>query len=237
MSTTPVAIVAGTGGAGTAVALELGAIGYHVVLLDARAEAAEAARDAVTTAGGSAEAHGVDLLDADVVAALRSDLLARRGRVDVLVHLVGGWRGSKTLDLTSVDNWLALNPPIVGTLAVLTAVFADDIRQSDGGRVFMVTSTAAATPTAGNIAYAAAKSAAEAWMGGVAHLLRDSQAASVIVAVKALLTDQMVTAEPDKEWPGYTHVRVLGSAIAAACTASPGNGSRMDLTTGEYSAS
>ena len=68
----------------------------------------------------------------------------------------------------------------------------------------MVTSTTAATPTAGNIAYAAAKSAAEAWMAGVAHFLRDSQAASVVVAVKALLTDQMVAAEPDKQWPGYT---------------------------------
>lgn len=237
MSAAPVAIVAGTGGAGTAVALALSAAGHHVVLLDSRVEAAESAREAVVSVGGSAEAHGIDLLDAEAVTALRSDLLARTGRIDVLVHLVGGWRGTKTLELASVDNWLTLNPPIVGTLAVLTAVFADDIRQSDSGRIFMVTSTAAATPTAGNIAYAAAKSAAEAWMGGVAHFLRDSHAASVVVAVKALLTDQMVAAEPDKEWPGYTHVRVLGSAIAGACTASPGNGSRMDLTTGEYSAS
>lgn len=237
MSATPVAIIAGTGGAGTAVALQLSALGTHVVLLDSRTEAAEAARDAVTAAGGSAEAHSLDLLDTDAVTALRSDLVARLGRIDVLVHLVGGWRGSKTLELASVDNWLALNPPIVGTLAVLTAVFADDIRQSDAGRVFMVTSTAAATPTAGNIAYAAAKSAAETWMGGVAHFLRDSQAASVVVAVKALLTDQMIAAEPEKKWPGYTHVRVLGEAIAGACTVSPGNGSRLDLTTGEYSAS
>jgi NAD(P)-dependent dehydrogenase (short-subunit alcohol dehydrogenase family) len=237
MSATPVSIVAGTGGAGTAVALELSALGHHVVLLDSRLDAAEAAREAVSLAGGSAEAHSIDLLDVEAVTALRSELLTRNGRVDVLVHLVGGWRGSKTLELASVDNWLSLNPPIVGTLAVLTAVFADDIRHSDSGRVFMVTSTAAATPTAGNIAYAAAKSAAEAWMAGVAHFLRDAQAASVVVAVKALLTDQMVAAEPDKQWPGYTHVRVLGEAIARACTVSPGNGSRMDLTTGEYSPS
>ena len=237
MSTAPVALVAGTGGAGTAVALELSTIGHHVVLLDSRLEAAEAARDAVVAAGGSAEAQGIDLLDADAVTSLRADLLSRLGHVDVLVHLVGGWRGTKTLERASVDNWLSLNPPIVGTLAVLTAVFADDIRQSDAGRVFMVTSTTAATPTAGNIAYAAAKSAAEAWMGGVAHFLRDSQAASIVVAVKALLTDQMIAAEPAKQWPGYTHVHALAAAIAGACTVSPGNGSRMDLTTGEYSAS
>lgn len=236
MTAAPVALIAGTGGAGTAVGTQLCAAGYHVVLLDARVEAAESALEVVTADGGSAEAHGIDLLDADAVEALRTDLLARQGRVDVLVHLVGGWRGTSTLERASADNWFALNPPIVGTLAVVTAVFADDVRQSDIGRVLMVTSTAAARPTAGNIAYAAAKSAAEAWMAGVAHFLRDTSAASVVVAVKALLTDQMIASEPDKQWPGYTHVRLLADVIADACTGPAGNGSRLDLTTEEYSA-
>jgi short-subunit dehydrogenase len=235
--TARVAVIAGTGGAGTAAATSLAETGYHVVLLDSRVEAAEAAAAAVREAGGSAEAHGIDLLDASAVTSLRDDLIARLGRVDVLVHLVGGWRGSKTLDLTPVDNWNALHPPIVGTLAVLTAAFGEDIRSSDSGRAFMVTSTTAATPTAGNIAYAAAKSAAEAWMTGVAHFLRDSASSSVVIAVKALLTDQMIQAEPDKEWPGYTHVRVLATAITAASTGPVANGSRLDLTVGEYSAS
>ena len=228
----PVAIIAGTGGAGTACALAFADGGYHVVALDARAEAADAAATAVRDAGGSAEAHGLDLLDPAAVTALRNDLIARHGRVDVLVHLVGGWRGTKTLDLGSVDNWNALNPPIVGTLAVLTAVFGEDVRTSPVGRAYMVTSTTASNPTAGNIAYAAAKSAAEAWMAGVAHYLRDSDAASVVVAVKALLTDLMIAAEPDKEWPGYTHVRDLASAIVASATGSEVNGNRLDLTTG-----
>lgn len=236
MTEMPVAVIAGTGGAGTAVAERLCAAGFHAVLLDSRREAAEAAAMAATASGGSAEAHGIDLLDLDALSALRADLLARLGRVDVLVHLVGGWRGTKTLEPASVDNWLALSPPIVGTLAVLTAVFADDVRASDDGRVFMVTSTTAAAPTAGNIAYAAAKSAAEAWMAGVAHFLRDSASASVVVAVKALLTDQMAAAEPERTWPGYTHVTTLAAAIAEACTGPAVNGSRLDLTVGEYSA-
>ncbi len=232
----PVAIIAGAGGAGAATASTLAGAGYHVVVLDARLESAQAVADALAESGTTAEAHGIDLLDADAVTALREDLLARLGRVDVLVHLVGGWRGSKTLDLTSVDNWNALHPPIVGTLAVLTAVFGPDVRVSPIGRVFMVTSTAAATPTAGNIAYASAKSAAEAWMVGVAHFLRDTQAASVTVAVKALLTDRMVAAEPDKSWPGYTHVDALAEAITSLSTTAAANGSRVDLTAAEYSA-
>jgi NADP-dependent 3-hydroxy acid dehydrogenase YdfG len=230
-----VAVIAGAGAGGSAVAASLSGAGYRVVVLDARPEAAEAVAAQVREAGGHAMAAGVDLLDVDAVTALRADLLARYGRVDVLVHLVGGWRGSATLEPASVANWEALHPPIVGTLAALTAVFAEDVRASDIGRVLMVTSTAAVKPTAGNIAYAAAKSAAEAWTAGVAHYLRDSSAAAVVVAVKALLTDAMVASEPDKPWPGYTHVRELGEAIAAACTGSVENGSRLDLTTTGYS--
>jgi NAD(P)-dependent dehydrogenase (short-subunit alcohol dehydrogenase family) len=234
--TAPVAVIAGAGGGGTATALSLAAEGYRVVLLDSRAEAAESAAASVREAGGEAEAHGIDLLDADAVQALRDDLVARLGRVDVVVHLVGGWRGTRTLERASVDNWNALNPPIVGTLAVLTTVFAEDLKGSPVGRAVMVTSTTASNPTAGNIAYAAAKSAAEAWMAGVAHFLRESDSASVVVAVKALLTDAMIEAEPDKEWPGYTHVRDLGSAIASLCAGPAENGSRVDLTAAGYSA-
>ena len=64
----------------------------------------------------------------------------------------------------------------------------------------------------------------------IAHYLRDSQAAAVVIAVKALLTDAMIEADPAKEWPGYTHVSALGDAIAAVCTNAVENGARVDLT-------
>lgn len=234
---TPVAIVAGAGGGGTATAASLVRSGFWVVVLDSRQEAAEAAVAALGVDADVARAAAVDLLDESAVVALRERLLAELGRIDVVVHLVGGWRGGRTLTLASVDDWRALHPPIVGTLAVLTAVFAEDVRASAVGRVVMVTSTAAATPTAGNIAYAAAKSAAEAWVAGVAHYLRDSEAAAVTVAVKALLTDAMQAAEPDRDFSTFTHVRDLGDAIARLCTTPAENGLRLDLTVTPYSAS
>lgn len=235
MTAARVAVVAGAGGAGAAVALTLAAEGFHVVILDSRREPAQEVADTVVADGRSAEAHGIDLLDTAAVVALHDDLVARLGRVDVVVHLVGGWRGSKSLDLTSVDNWNALNPPVVGTLASLTAVFGPSVKASEAGRVFMVTSTTAAAPTAGNIAYAAAKRAAEAWMEGVADYFRGTSSSAVTVAVKALLTDQMLATDPDKSWPGYTHVRDLAAAVAHAATTPTGNGTRLDLTAGQAS--
>lgn len=234
-SAAPVAVIAGAGGGGIATAVSLARAGYRLVVLDSRQEAADAA---VAVLGDvDARAFAVDLLDVDAVVALRERLIEDLGQVDAVIHLVGGWRGGKTLGLSSVEDWAALNPPIVGTLATLTAVFGPDVLGSAVGRVVMVTSTAAATPTAGNIAYAAAKSAAQAWMVGVAHFLRDTQAASVTVAVKALLTDAMAAADPDRDWTGFTHVRDLGDAIAEVCTGPAFNGAQVDLTRPPYSAS
>lgn len=232
MTQSPVALIAGAGGAGAATALALSNSGYHVVVLDSRLDPAQAAVDAVTAQGGSGLAVAIDLLDTTAVVGLRDTLESGPGKVDVLVHLVGGWRGSPTLNLASVDNWAALHPPVVGTLATLTAVFGEHVRSAPSGRAFMVTSTTAARPTAGNIAYAAAKRAAEAWMEGVAAYFEGSNAASVTVAVKALLTDQMTAADPAKAWPGFTHVRDLAQAIAGAAVGPIDNGARLDLTTG-----
>ncbi|MBI1349952.1 MAG: SDR family NAD(P)-dependent oxidoreductase [Actinomycetales bacterium] len=232
---TPVAIVAGAGGGGRATSVALARRGYYVVILDAHPEPAEDALLDVVDAGGAGEGHAVDLLDLEATSALRADLATRLGRVDVIVHLVGGWRGSAGVDADAVQNWRALHPPIVDTLAILTAVFNDDLQKAPAGRAFMVTSTAASRPTAGNVAYASAKAAAEAWMAGLAHAWRDTSAASVVVAVKALLTDAMQDAEPEKDFTGYTHVTVLGEAIAEAAAGPVENGSRLDLTAAGYS--
>jgi NADP-dependent 3-hydroxy acid dehydrogenase YdfG len=235
MSERPVAIIAGAGAAGAACARALSGSGFHVVVLDSRPEAAQAAVMPLLALGHSAEAHGIDLLDIDAVFALRDEIHGTTGRIDVLVHLVGGWRGSKALDRQSVENWAALHPPVVGTLACLTAVFGDDVKASHEGRVFMVTSTAVARPTAGNIAYVAAKAAAEAWMGGVADYLSGGTAAAVTLAVKALLNAEMIAAQPEKQWPGYTHVDTVAETVAKLSTGGAANGSRVDLTAEGYS--
>ena len=142
-SAAPVAVIAGAGGGGIATAVSLARAGYRLVVLDSRQEAADAA---VAVLGDvDARAFAVDLLDVEAVVALRERLIEDLGQVDAVIHLVGGWRGGKTLGLSSVEDWAALNPPIVGTLATLTAVFGPDVLGSAVGRVVMVTSTAAAT--------------------------------------------------------------------------------------------
>ena len=226
----PVVIVAGAGSAGAVLTKYLAKRDVRVVLLDSQVDLAAGVAEPLLHDGLPVTWQAIDLLDVKQIAALRNQLSTDYGRIDGIVHLVGGWRGSPTLDVASVKNWITLAPPIVGTLATITAVFGEGIRTSDRGRIVMVTSTATRNPTAGNIAYASAKAAAETWMQGISDYFRDTDAAAVTVAVKALLTDQMIAANPEKDFLGFTHVNHLAEVITDLIIGNAVNGSRIDLT-------
>lgn len=221
--TRPVAIVLGAGMGGRAVTLALGA-DHDVIVVDRREDLAQAAAAPV-----SGEAAVVDLLDVDDVARFRDDVLARHGRIDAVVHLVGGWQGSKTVDLGALEAWDAIAPGVFVTVRTTTVAFRDALIAS-GGCYVIVSSTAATKPTAGNVAYATAKAAAETWVGGLAHSFKDTSARAVIVAVKALVDAGMREAQPDQSFPGYTDTADLGATIHGIVGGDAPNGSRRDLT-------
>lgn len=221
--TRPVAIVLGAGMGGRAVALALG-VDHDVIVVDRREDLAQAAAAPV-----SGEAAVVDLLDVHDVSRFRDDVLARHGRIDAVVHLVGGWQGSKTVDLGALEAWDAIAPGVFGTVRTTTVAFRDALIAS-GGCYVIVSSTAAAKPTAGNVAYATAKSAAETWVGGLAHSFKDTSARAVIIAVKALVDASMRESQPEQPFPGYTDTVDLAAAIHGIVGGDAPNGARRDLT-------
>ena len=219
----PVAVILGAGMGGRAAALALGA--DHLVIVVDRRE--DLAREAAAPVSG--EAAVVDLLDVDDVIRFRDDVVARHGRIDAVVHLVGGWQGSKTVDLGALEAWDAIAPGVFGTVRTTTVAFRDALIAS-GGCYVIVSSTAASKPTAGNVAYATAKAAAETWVAGLAHSFRDTSARAVIVAVKALVDAAMREAQPDQAFPGYTDTVDLAAAIHGIVGGDTPNGVRRDLT-------
>lgn len=80
------------------------------------------------------------------------------GRLDVVVHSVGGWTFTKLVDLTveEMDEMWALN-----LRSVLLTLREAARRVQDGGRVVVVSSAAADIAPARQIGYAAAKSGVE----------------------------------------------------------------------------
>lgn len=160
----------------------------------------------------------VDLADEQTTRAWGDRLLADHGRIDGLVQLVGGWRGGAPIGEVDLADYEALHTDLVRGLQHATRALIEPITASPVGRVVIVSTTALATPTASNAIYLTAKAGAEAWMAALAQGWRDSNAAAVVLRVKALLTPQMVERKPDAAFRGYVPVAQVAEQISAVFT-------------------
>jgi NAD(P)-dependent dehydrogenase (short-subunit alcohol dehydrogenase family) len=174
----------------------------------------------------------VDLLDRAAVQALADRVEREHGRVDGVVHLVGGWRGGKSFAETSLDDWDLLHDLLIRTLQHVSLAFEPLLRRSDDGRFVIVSAKAAQQPSAGGAAYAAAKAAAEAWTLSLADALKGTSSSATILVVKALVNDAMRERNPEGRFPGFTDVNDLAAAIGGLYDrpAAEINGTRLDLT-------
>ncbi|NWF25675.1 SDR family oxidoreductase [Streptomyces sp. PKU-EA00015] len=235
-----VAVAGAAGPAGRATLLRLAEAGATVVASDADAERLAQAVDAARYAHGGATVIGdtVDLLDLNAAKAWADKTEKEFGRVDGLVHLVGGWRGSAGFTESDPADWALLEKLLIRTVQHTSLAFHDGLLRSDRGRYVLISAAGATKPTAGNAAYAAAKAAAEAWTLAVADSFRKAggdqgpAAAAAILVVKALVHDAMRAERPNAKFAGFTDVTELAEAIAGVWDrpAEELNGQRLWLT-------
>lgn len=227
-----------------AVAGAAGGLGPSVVrrLLDAGAAVAatDVSQDRLDSLGGDLgapaeafDARAVDLLDESAARNWAGALGERFGRVDGLVHLVGGWRGGEPLADASLDDYAWLHDLLVRTVQHATRAFRDPLASSNAGRFVLVSSAQAQAPSGTNAAYAAAKAAAEAWTLALADDFREAGASATanVVVVNAIVTPQMRVDNPDKAYRTFTSTEDIAEAIAWVCSdaAAKMNGKRLPL--------
>ncbi|AJT40796.1 SDR family oxidoreductase [Psychromicrobium lacuslunae] len=214
-------IAGGSSAAGIATARALVGAGYRVVTVGSSAARIESAAKA-----SGASPLSADLAEPAAVAELHQKILSDYGPIHGLIHLVGGWRGGGGLAEQNDADWGFLSHNVIETLRITSREFAPDLEQT-AGLLAIVSSTSVAKPTAGNANYVAAKAAAEAWTLAIAQgfgkaaeaeqlgeaATTAGQAAAVILRVKSLLTDEMRAAQPERRFPGYTHVDELAARI------------------------
>ncbi|GAA4785410.1 MULTISPECIES: SDR family NAD(P)-dependent oxidoreductase [Streptomyces] len=235
-----IAVAGAAGPAGRATLLRLAEAGATVVASDADAERLAEAVDAARYAHGGATVTGdtVDLLDLGATREWAARTEKEFGRIDGLVHLVGGWRGSKGFTETDPADWTLLEKLLIRTVQNTSLAFHDGLARSDRGRYLLISAAGASKPTAGNAAYSAAKAAAEAWTLAVADSFRKAGgeqgpvAAAAILVVKALVHDAMRAERPNAKFAGFTDVKELADAIAGVWDrpAEEVNGQRLWLT-------
>ena len=149
-----VAVVTGaSSGIGAATAVRLGEAGYQVVLTARRADRLDEVARRITAAGGTAQAHQLDVTDRAAVFALADSL----DRCDVLVANAGGAVGADTIADSSADDWLAMyDVNVLGTLHITQALLAKLIA-SGAGTIVLMGSTAGLISYEGGGGYVVAK--------------------------------------------------------------------------------
>ncbi|WP_371680017.1 SDR family NAD(P)-dependent oxidoreductase [Streptomyces sp. NBC_01276] len=235
-----VAVAGAAGPAGRATLLRLAEAGATVVAADADAARLAEAVDAARYAHGGATVTGdtVDLLDLEATKAWAERTEKEFGRIDGVVHLVGGWRGSKTFTDVDLADWGFLEKLLIRTVQHTSLAFHDGLLRSDRGRYVLISQSGAHKPVANNAAYNAGKAAAEAWTLAMADSFRKAggedgpSAAAAILVIKALVHDAMRAERPNAKFAGFTDVKELAEAIAGVWErpASEVNGQRLWLT-------
>jgi NAD(P)-dependent dehydrogenase (short-subunit alcohol dehydrogenase family) len=158
-----VAVVTGASGTlGSALARALAAAGATTVLLGRRREPLELLAAELQASGAESAVAPADVLDRTALEQVREELLARHGRLDILVNAAGGNVPAATADsffdvpAEAFDEVVALN--LRGT-ALPSRAFGRAI--GSGGAIVNVSSMAASRALTRVAGYGAAKAAVE----------------------------------------------------------------------------
>ena len=193
-----VALVTGASrGIGRAIALELAAAGALVVVNYASSpEAAEAVVAEIAAAGGRAWAHQANVAEEEQVEAMVKAVLAKEGRLDVLVNNAGITRDGLLMRMKTADWQSVIDLNLTGVFLCTRAV-SRTMLKARSGRIINITSVVALMGNPGQANYSAAKA-------GLIGLTRSSAAefASRGVTVNAVapgFIESDMTAELNKE--------------------------------------
>ncbi|MFD7452293.1 SDR family oxidoreductase [Kitasatospora sp. NPDC059827] len=157
-----IAVVTGAGsGVGRAVAVELAAAGWRLVLAGRRAEQLHATAAAFPRGVLPADVVPTDVTDPAAVDALFATAVGHHGRVDLLFNNAGTFGPAVPVDELAVEDWRAVvDLNLTGAFLCARAAFRQMRAQSpQGGRIINNGSISAHVPRPQSIAYTATKHA------------------------------------------------------------------------------
>lgn len=161
-----VAVITGAGGIICGVmAREMAKKGAKVALLDLFVESAQKIADEINAAGGDAIAVKANVLDRASLEEARDAVVAKYGRIDVLINGAGGNKKQATvspeLDFFHLDvdafKWV-FDLNVTGAV-LTTMVFGELLAKQGTGNVINIASMATYHPLTNTVAYCGAKAA------------------------------------------------------------------------------
>jgi NAD(P)-dependent dehydrogenase (short-subunit alcohol dehydrogenase family) len=210
-----VLITGGTGALGTAVTTRFLEAGYRVATTWVVEKEAEALSSALGGLGEDrrllVETNVTD--EASIEAALQR-IASHLSPVDVLVHLVGAWKGGEHVHEHSVETWdrmfeLNLRSAFLCCRAVLPSML-----ERDWGRIVLTSSRTARQGRAGQAGYAIAKAGVAVLAETIAEETRGTSVTANVIAPSTLDTPANRRAMPDADPARWVGPEDVAASIA-----------------------
>lgn len=206
-----VLITGAAGNLGRAVTAHFAARHARLVLIDRVADPLAAL--AATYPDHETLTAVVDLVDEAAVDAVFAAATARFGRVDAVVHTVGGYEAGEPVHRAGWDvferQWVLNTRPVYSITAAAARHMLADER---GGQIVVVLARAAQAGTANHAAYAASKAAAQRIVESLAAEVRDHN-----INVNAVMPSTLDTAGNRASMPNADFTKwVTPDDVAAA---------------------
>jgi len=160
-------------GIGKATAIEFAKGCANVCIVDVNSEGLESVKGEIEKLGSCVSVYVCDISDEAKVRAVTADVLARYGRIDVLVNNAGLWRGAKPFAETTSDDWKRrIDVNILGLMYFTHAVLPTMIKKRYG-RIINVGSVAGTFGIQNMAAYSMTKGAVSSFTKALAKEVAD----------------------------------------------------------------
>jgi NAD(P)-dependent dehydrogenase (short-subunit alcohol dehydrogenase family) len=227
-----VAVITGAaGGLGSTLAGELAAQGANLALLSLDRARLKSQVRILGLPESRIFTQPVDLLDLAKTKSAASAILAKFGRIDILLHVVGGWTGGKTLVESPADDMVfMLNQHVWTTFNVIQA-FVPALISNGWGRVAMITSPYAARPNARGGPYSVGKAGQEALMQTLSKELIGTGVTANLLQAKTIDAQRKKVSAPSADNASWTTPEELTAAILYLLSDEAGtvNGAKIPL--------
>lgn len=228
----PVVLITGaTGPVGRAAAARFAADGARIALVGTHPGRLEAVERELGLPEDRVLAVPGDLRDGEAARAVAGAVEARFGRIDVLLHLVGGWTGgTAVVDLDPDEVRRMLDQHLWTTLHVVQAVVPGMVARGFG-RVLAVSSPLAVNPGPRGAGYAMAKAAEEVLLRSVARETAGSGVTANLLVVRAIDARHERESAPTARNAAWTTPEEAAEALAflASPAAAAITGTRIPL--------